>query len=133
MPNKYNYTEAKEAYIEWLLTPPGERTPETKTEFAEDWGTNRTTLYRWEQSDEFQAALRQTKARWGVVWHGEIIGKLMEIVRTRSDGVAVQAAKELLRHFEIDTSDDKDGDLSEEQLQGVKKALKEAGFQVLGE
>lgn len=43
----------KQAYLDWLCTPPQERNPKSKKAFAEHLGIERKTLYRWEDDIEF--------------------------------------------------------------------------------
>ena len=70
--------ETKDAYLDWLMAPPVERDPATKEEVAEKLGVARSTLYLWENTPQFQEQLRMLKTRWGIKFHGEILGRLIE-------------------------------------------------------
>lgn len=120
--------EVKESYLNWLLTPPGEREPASKQEFANVHGVSYRVLYYWEDEEDFQAALRTIKGRWGVRWHGEILGKLMEIVQTRNDSVAVTAANTLLKHLDLSDSGGKSDELTSDQQKVVAELLEAAGY-----
>jgi len=120
----------KEAYLEWLMAPPAERDPKTKLEMAEHLGVAPSTLYSWENSPQFQEQLRLLKSRWGVKFHGEILGRLMDVVANGTDTAAIQAAKVLLPHIDTGPREVKEDDLTAEHLVAIKEALKAQGFQV---
>ena len=46
----------KEAYIDWLCTPPQERQPASKQKYADMIGVVSETLRRWEKQDPFRKA-----------------------------------------------------------------------------
>ena len=124
----------KEEYMNWLLTPPGEREPSTKKEFAEEHNVSYRTLYYWEDEDDFQSALRELKAKWGTRWHGDILGRLMDIVQNGSDNAAVSASKVLLAHLRIpDDENDQLDNVGEDVKRAIRKALEEEGFSVINE
>jgi hypothetical protein len=120
----------KQAYLEWLLAPPVERDPPTKKGVAEKLGVAMSTLYSWEGTTEFQEELRQLKSKWGVKFHGEILGRLMSIVASGSDTAAIQAAKVLLPHIDTGPREIREDDLTKEHILAIKEALKEKGFEV---
>ena len=120
----------KEAYLDWLMAPPAERDPSTKLEMAEVLGVAVSTLYLWENSPLFQEQLRLLKSRWGIKFHGEILGRLMDVVANGSDTAAIQAAKVLLPHIDTGPREVKEDDLTAEHLVAIKEALKAQGFQV---
>jgi len=122
--------ETKEQYLDWLMAPPAEREPKTKEDFAELVGVARSTLYSWENTPQFQEQLRMLKSRWGVKFHGEILGRLMDVVANGTDTAAIQAAKVLLPHIDTGPREVKEDDLTAEHLIAIKKALAEQGFQV---
>lgn len=117
-------------YLDWLLTPPGEREIATKGEMAEHLGVDPSTLYNWEKSPDFQNELRQLKSKWGAKFHGEILGRLIQIVQNGTDTAAIQAAKVLLPHIDTGPQEVKEDDLTAEHVQAIKKALAEQGFDV---
>ena len=43
----------QESYLEWLCTPPRDRVPSTKKDYAEKAGVDKTTLGRWEKKEWF--------------------------------------------------------------------------------
>ena len=45
----------QEKYLNWLLTPPPFRIPETKQEFADQNGLDSSTLRRWDKKPAFKA------------------------------------------------------------------------------
>ena len=121
----------KDEYLEWLMAPPSEREPATKDAMAAHLGVAVSTLYSWENTPEFQEALRQLKSRWGVKFHGEILGRLMNIVASGTDTAAIQAAKVLLPHIDTGPREVKEDDLTAEHLKAIKVALEEAGYEVI--
>ncbi len=124
--------EVKEQYLDWLMAPPSEREPSTKLEVAEVLGVVPSTLYLWEGTPEFQEQLRQLKTKWGVKFHGEILGRLMQIVTNGSDTASIAAAKVLLPHIDTGPREVKEDDLTAEHLVAIRDALKEEGYEVTG-
>ncbi len=122
----------KEDYLNWLMSPPSEREPSTKLEMAEHLGVVTSTLYAWEATTEFQDELRTLKIKWGVKFHGEILGRLMQIVSTGTDTAATAAAKVLLPHIDTGPREVKEDDLTEEHLTAIRAALQEEGYEVTG-
>lgn len=120
----------KEAYLDWLMAPPAERDPPTKEEIATQLGVARSTLYSWEDTPQFQEQLRLLKTRWGVKFHGEILGRLMDVITNGTDTSAIQAAKVLLPHIDTGPSEVKEDDLTEEHLEAIKEALADSGYNV---
>ncbi len=122
--------ETKNAYLEWLMAPPVERDPATKEQVAEKLGVARSTLYLWENTPQFQEQLRMLKTRWGIKFHGEILGRLMDIISNGSDTAAIQASKVLLPHIDTGPREIKEDDLTEAHLVAIKKALEAEGYEV---
>ena len=120
----------KDAYLNWLMAPPAERDPPTKEEIATQLGVARSTLYSWEDTPQFQEQLRLLKTRWGVKFHGEILGRLMDVVTNGTDTSAIQAAKVLLPHIDTGPRQVKEDDLTAEHLVAIKEALKDSGYNV---
>ncbi len=120
----------KEEYLNWLMSPPSEREPKLKLEMAEKLGVAPSTLYAWESTTEFQDELRTLKIKWGVKFHGEILGRLMQIVTTGTDTAATAAAKVLLPHIDTGPREVKEDDLTEAHLIAIKKALADEGYEV---
>lgn len=123
-------TERKE-YLDWLLTPPGEREPSTKAAWAAEHGVVVSTMWKWEESPEFQEELRKLKGKWGVRFQGEILGRLMKIVSEGSDTAAIQAAKVLLPHLDTGVKEASEEEVTSEQLAAIRKALTEQGYTVI--
>ena len=121
----------KEAYLEWLMAPPAERDPPSKEEVAEQLGVARSTLYSWENTTQFQEQLRLLKTRWGVKFHGEILGRLMDVVVNGTDTSAIAAAKVLLPHIDTGPREVKEDDLTNENIQAIKEALQDKGYNVV--
>lgn len=121
----------KDEYLEWLLTPPAEREPGTKEEFAAQHGIVSGTLRNWEKTDRFQDELRKLKGLWGARWYGDILGRLMSIVVAGGDGAAIQASKVLLQHLEVGSADEQADGPSKEQLDAIRSALVEEGYTVV--
>lgn len=48
-------TADQQRYVDWLCTPPMERTPATKQEFAATIGVDPSTMRRWEKKDHFRS------------------------------------------------------------------------------
>jgi hypothetical protein len=47
-------TPQQQQYLDWLCTPPSERTPPSKHKMAVHLGVNETTLRRWEKKEVFR-------------------------------------------------------------------------------
>ncbi len=122
----------KETYLEWLLTPPSERNPQTKAAMAQELGVATSTLWQWEKSPEFTERLRQVQREWGVRFYPEILARLMKVIAEGTDTAAIQAAKVLLPHMDNRPKEAKEEDLTEEHLLAIKAALEEQGFEVTG-
>jgi hypothetical protein len=122
----------KDKYLDWLMSPPSERDPATKLEVAVVLGVVPSTLYLWEATTEFQDELRQLKIKWGVKFHGEILGRLMWIVTNGTDTASIAAAKVLLPHIDTGPREVKEDDLTEEHLIAIREALKNEGYEVTG-
>jgi hypothetical protein len=125
----------KEQYLEWLMTPKGEREPATKEAMAEKLGVNSRTLWYWEKQPEFQAQMRKLKQEWGSRWYPDILARLMDIVENGPPAQSVQAAKTLLQHLDLADEDKKKKTekADSEAIERFKAALKENGFAVLGD
>ena len=121
----------KQEYLNWLLTPPGEREPSSKKAFAEENGVAYRTLYYWEEEETFQQALRKIKSKWGARWHGDILGRLMDIVQDGSDNASVSAAKVLLSHLNIPSEARAQEELDEDQKTLLAEMLEAAGYKVI--
>ncbi len=122
----------KEKYLDWLMAPPSEREPATKLLMAELLGVVPSTLYLWEATKEFQEELRQLKVKWGVKFHGEILGRLMQIVTNGTDTASIAAAKVLLPHIDTGPREMTEDDVTEKHLVAIKKALAADGYEVTG-
>ena len=120
----------REEYLNWLMTPPGQREPSTKKELALQLKVSERTLYNWEGSDEFQKEMRTLKGKWGVRWYGDILGRLMSVVQEGQDGNAIRAAQVLLQHLEI-APVKADEVVTSEEVKAIAKALEDRGYKVV--
>lgn len=93
--------EEAQAYLQWLLTPPAQRSPKTKREFAESIGVGFKTLYNWEKTDWFIKEMRAAKGPLFAAWYGDIMGRMKEVVDTGADKDAVMAARLLMSLLEL--------------------------------
>lgn len=122
--------EVKKEYLEWLMTPPSERSPSTKLDMAEQLGVTQRTLYNWENTEEFQSQLRTLKAKWGTRWYGDILGRMKSIIDDGSDKDAISAARVLLGHLHVDV-DEKGGEVSDDEVAAIREALEAGGYNVV--
>ncbi len=131
MANRYIDPARKLEYLEWIMTPPGQREPATKEAMAEHLGVTARTLYNWESENAFQEKLRGLKLEWGSRWYPDILNKLMDTVMTGPPAQSNGAAKILLAH--IDIGDEKKGKLefTNEMIDAISEALKSQGMDVL--
>lgn len=121
----------KAEYLDWLMSPPAEREPSTKAEMAESLGVAVSTLWRWENEPEFQEELRSLKVKWGTKFHGEILGRLMNIVVNGTDTAAIQASKVLLPHLDPGTRAAEQEELIDEQIEAIREKLKALDYEVI--
>ena len=122
----------KVEYLEWLMQPPGEREPSSKTDMAEQLGVSLRTLYNWEAEPEFQEKLRSLKIEWGNRWYPDILNRLMEIGLHGPPAQSVQALKVLLGHIDVkEIKADNDVIINEELAKRLKKLAEELGYEVL--
>lgn len=131
---RYIDPKVKTRYLEWLMTPPGEREPSSKEAFAEAEQVSSRTLYNWEQEDEFQEALRSLKVKWGNRWYPDILQSLMDTVLTGPPAQRVAAAKVLLQHIDIkEEANTGDLDVDNEAVRRISEALRAAGYTVISD
>lgn len=123
----------KQAYLEWLLTPPGFRDPETKKAMAERLGVTHVTLNNWEKNEEFQNELLKLKKAMAPSWYAEILAGLKELALHGPAAQRVSASKLLLDHLYVDAPEKEDDSLDEDTRLAIRAALKEGGYQVSGE
>lgn len=133
MPKGYRVIDdsVKKEYLEWLLTPPVERDPSTKTEMSEKLGVAISTMWYWEQEPDFQEEMRQLKTKWGVRFHGEILARLMDIVTNGTDTSAIQASKVLLPHLDTGPRALTQDNITDEQVDLIRKRLDEADYTIV--
>ena len=124
--------EKKIEYLEWLMLPPGEREPSTKTAMAESLGVTMRTLYNWEGEQEFQDKLRSLKVEWGNRWYPDILQRLMDVVVHGPPAQSVAAAKVLLQHIDIKDDSGNDAvDIDEELRKRMAEVARSLGYEVL--
>ena len=126
-------TEIRAQYLEWIMTPPAEREPKYKKDIAKKLGVNRSTLYKWENETDFQEQLRELKTKWGLRWHGEILGRLMKIVTEGADSHSISAAKILLQHLDLSPIDTESKDMSPEKVMKLAEWLNKEGYSTINE
>lgn len=124
--------ERQEAYIEWLLTPPTERIPPTKAEFADVVGVTTQTLRNYARDPKVQKALRDRgRAINKVERASDVLDALFKRATGSVEGLetpasAVTAAKVWLDWVDRRTDDDSTVDLDnmtrEEMLALLEKA-----------
>lgn len=93
----------KQAFLDWLCTPPGEREPRTLIEFAGSVGHDRRTLQNWREDKEFLEAWekRYLKTIGDPSRKQSIMDTLLRTATDPDDPKHVQAAK---AYFEIEGS-----------------------------
>src|SRR3970040_162075 len=93
--------EQMDFYFNWMLTPPVERVPATKTELAAGMGISTQTLYNYEKDPDFRRRISSAKEQLSAAWYGDIMGRLKTVVDTGAESNAINAAKVLLQHLGI--------------------------------
>ena len=131
MGNRYIDPSCKLEYLEWIMTPPGQREPPTKEAMAEHLGVTARTLYNWESESAFQEKLRGLKLEWGSRWYPDILNKLMDTVMNGPPAQSNGAAKILLAHIDIGDEKKDQIEFTNEMIEAVSAALKKEGFEVI--
>jgi hypothetical protein len=123
----------KDEYLNWLLTPPGQREPATKKDFAEMHGIANKTLYNWEDDDEFKEQMRNIKVKWGAKWHADLLAELYRIaLQSGSDNHRISAIRTLLDHLEVEDKTKDNGEIDDEAAKRIAKFLQAEGFKTIG-
>lgn len=93
----------KQAFLQWLCTPPKEREFKTYAEFADSVGVDRRTLQNWRDDKEFLEAWEKLYLRTigDPGKKSEIMATLYRTATDNDDPKHVQAAK---AYFEIEGS-----------------------------
>lgn len=93
----------KQAFLDWLCTPPRERDPKTFKAFAESIGVDRRTLQNWRDDKEFleEWEKRYLKTIGDPSRKSQIMETLLQTATDPDDPKHVQAAK---TYFEIEGS-----------------------------
>jgi hypothetical protein len=93
----------KQAYLDWLCTPPSERQPSTKVAFAEQIGVSHRTLNNWTDEKDFleEWEKRYLKTIGDPSRKSQIMDTLLRTATDPDDPKHVQAAK---AYFEIEGS-----------------------------
>lgn len=90
-----------EMYLSWILTPPQERTPQGKKEFAAQLGVDLSTLWRYEQDRWFQEELMaRRRSLFKVIDVEAVLKNLVVIASDPGNKQAVSAARTLLEWSE---------------------------------
>lgn len=89
-------------YIEWLVTPPAERDPDTTQGFADKIGVTTTTLAAWRRNAEFLAAWEHTYRLTvgSPEKQNKVMQELLSTATDRTDPRQVQAARLYLEAVE---------------------------------
>ena len=131
MSNRYIDPTIKLEYLEWIMTPPGQREPSTKEAMADHLGVTSRTLYNWESESAFQEKLRGLKLEWGSRWYPDILNKLMETVLHGPPAQSNGAAKILLAHIDIGDKEKDKVEFTNDMIESISRALKEQGMDVI--
>lgn len=123
--DKLDIDVAKEAYVNWKLTPKQFRTPDTKVELAKQLGVHRKTLDSWDKQQWLIDAIRNSKDALAAGWWADIMSRLMETVENGSPNESTQAARVLLSHLDFKTEKEEKATIDESALE---KILKDAGI-----
>jgi hypothetical protein len=103
-----------EAYVEWLLTPEGERRPSTKQEFADLLGVSRQTLFNYSRDPWLQRELIQRGRAIARVERAQsVLDTLFAIATDVESPRAVSAAKTWLDWVNRTLEPSLDTDISE--------------------
>ena len=133
MARKFVDPLVKEEYLEWLLVPPGQRIPPTKTAFAAEHDIAHNTLLYWERSDEFQNKLIGFKRKMASAWYADILGGLYELSQNGPPAQRVAASKLLLDHLNVHPNEDEVEEMSDEAKAAIRLVLVEQGYTVVDE
>jgi hypothetical protein len=89
-------------YIDWLVTPPSDRDPETTQGFADKIGVTTTTLHAWKRTAEFLAAWEYAyrKTIGSPEKQAKVMNELLATAQDRTDPRQVQAARLYLETVE---------------------------------
>ena len=131
MANRYIDPSIKLEYLEWIMTPPGQREPPTKEAMADHLGVSGRTLYNWESESAFQEKLRGLKLEWGSRWYPDILNKLMDTVMNGPPAQSNGAAKILLAHIDIGDEKKDQIEFTNEMIESISAALKKQGLDVI--
>lgn len=88
-------------YVEWLLTPRGERQPSTKKELAEKLGVTPTTLRNYQKDRWLQAEMaKKARGEARIDRLPDVLSSLYDQAVDRENPRSVQAAKAYLKWLE---------------------------------
>jgi len=115
------------AYLEWLLTPRGERSPSSKAKYAESVGVTTQTLRNYGRDPWLQSEYaKRSRALNKVERAGDVIERLYRLATDESGDVSAQAqvsaAKAFLEHTDktVESMTTADlSDLSFDELRGL--------------
>lgn len=121
-------TQQQLDYLDWLSTAPSERTPGTKSAFAETLGVNRKTLNRWEQNKVFrdqweqrvsaiQGSPERTQRLLDTLYQAALDGD------TKSAQLYLQATNRMAPPTVEIKNDRKSAELSDDELDGLIAAM----------
>lgn len=102
-------------YLEWLLTPEGEREPRTKSALADLMGITYQTLAGYSRDPMFQRKLTSERARLRKVEHAEdVLRRLYDTAM--GDSPQANAAAKLWLQYTLDFDDDSSTDVDMSDL-----------------
>jgi hypothetical protein len=121
--------EKAREYLEWLLTPPAERSPKSKAEFAAQIGVVPKTLYNWEKMEWFLREVRTAKGPLLAAWYGDVVGRIKSVVDNGSDKDAIAAARLLMSLLEL--PEERSGKAAGSGIEEAAAAFKALGFELV--
>lgn len=123
----------KEAYLEWLKTPPSLRDPKTKKGMAEEIGVTERTLQNWEATDEFRDELLRFKKQLASRMYADLIGAAYDIAMHGPAPQRMPAIKLLLDHINLtDEEEEAKATLSDEVRQAIQEIIERDGYEIIG-
>jgi hypothetical protein len=131
MANRWIDPALKLEYLEWIMTPPGQREPTTKEAMADHLGVTARTLYNWESESAFQEKLRGLKLEWGSRWYPDILNKLFDQVMNGPPAQSNGAAKILLAHIDVGDAKKDQIEFTNDMIEAISAALKAEGLDVI--
>lgn len=121
--------ERMEAYLEWCLTPRGERQPSSKQKYADEFGVTVQTLRNYQRDPWFQTEFQKRGRQLARVERAaDVVDRLYQLATDpdTSPGAAVSAAKAFLDWTDQTVEDLSVGDLLEMSFDEMRDLIDEA-------